>query len=234
MLDLENIKYEENYHLLGNEVRLEGSTNETQIDLYESLIVESLFHRANSRVDTILNEDKLIPIIKSLLNWLRRSEFYTSPASTKYHEAFNGGLLHHSLQVYNKMIELHQIPSFNQVDIGSATLVALTHDWCKIGKYESYTKNVKNPDTKQWEEQLAYKYADKYMGLGHGPQSLMMVSQFCTTGLTSLTFDEMAAIRWHMYTYDVTSYDIDDLNKCGNQIPLVKLIQFADQLAICN
>lgn len=234
MLDLNDIKYETEYQLLGTEVRLEGSTNETQIDLYESLIVESLFHRANSRVDTILNEDKLIPIIKSLLNWLRRSEFYTSPASAKYHEAFHGGLLLHSLKVYNKMIELRAIPSFKDVDLGSATLVTLTHDWCKIGMYESYTKNVKNPETKIWEEQLAYKHTDKYMGLGHGPQSLMMLSQFCTTGLTSLTFDEMAAIRWHMYTYDVTSYDIDDLNKCGNHIPMVKLIQFADQLSICD
>ena len=59
----------------------------------------------------------------------------------------------------------------------------------------------------------------------------MMVSQFCTTKSTNLTFDEMAAIRWHMYTYDVTSYDVDDLNKCNNKIPLVLITQFADQMA---
>lgn len=235
MIDLEALQREsiDYSKYLGNHLDLESTNSEAQITLYEYLLVSALYHRAASK-SSEFDESKLLPTIKAILTWLRNGEFYTSPASTKYHEAFNGGLLHHSLQVYNKMIELHQIPSFNEVDIGSATFVALTHDWCKIGKYECYTKNVKNPDTKQWEEQIAYKYADKYMGLGHGPQSLMMVSQFCTTGLTSLTFDEMAAIRWHMYTYDVTSYDIDDLNKCGNQIPLVKLIQFADQLAICN
>ena len=69
------------------------------------------------------------------------------------------------------------------------------------------------------------------MGLGHGPQSLVILSQFCNTKYTLLNFDEMAAIRWHMYTYDVTSYDVDDLNKCSTSIPLVMLTQFSDQLA---
>ena len=129
------------------------------------------------------------------------------------------------------MVELHSLKSFNKIDLGSATLIALTHDWCKIGKYEPYFKNEKNKQTGLWEEKLSYKCSDKYLGLGHGPQSLMMLSQFCTNSLTNLTFDEMAAIRWHMYTYDVTSYDVNDLNKCNNKIPLVILTQFADQLA---
>lgn len=230
MLDLNDLS--NNLVYLGYPVNLESTTNEVLIDYYEHLLAESFYSRANERTD-IVDNDKIVPVIKSVINWLRKGEFYTSPASTRYHEAFHGGLLLHSLKVYNKMLELREIPSFKNVDIGSATLVALTHDWCKMGRYEAYTKNVKNPQTKQWEEQLAYKYADKYLGLGHGPQSLMMLCQFCTTPLTNLTFDEMSAIRWHMYTYDVTSFDVDDLNKCGNQIPLVKLTQFADQLALC-
>ena len=78
------------------------------------------------------------------------------------------------------------------------------------------------------------KYVEGCLGLGHGPQSLIMLSQFCTNKYTKLTFDEMAAIRWHMSTYDVTSYDLNDMSECCVKIPLVLLTQFADHLSICE
>lgn len=215
--------------MVGDPQDLVNNHQEARVTLYESLLVGSIAIRAKERgVESL---DKVIPVISTILEWLRNNDFYTCPASTKYHEAFHGGLLLHSLKVYNKLTELHQLKSFSKVNMGSATLVALTHDWCKIGKYEPYFRNEKNQKTGLWEEKLAYKHSDKYLGLGHGPQSLMMVSQFCCTKYTNLSFDEMAAIRWHMYTYDVTSYDISDLNNCNNKIPLVTMIQFADQMA---
>jgi hypothetical protein len=228
MINLDNLAVDMPKYIamVGQEQDIVNNHQEARISIYESLIAGSIALRANNA-----EYEKVIPTIKAIIEWLRTNDFYTGPASTKYHESFHGGLLLHSLKVYNKMIELHALKSFQKVAIASATLVALTHDWCKIGKYESYIKNEKNPKTQLWEEKLAYKCSDKYLGLGHGPQSLMMLSQFCTTPLTNLSFDEMAAIRWHMYTYDVTSYDINDLNRCGNKIPLVILTQFADQLA---
>lgn len=201
----------------------------TQQSIYESLLAGAIALRAKSR--GCEDVSKMAPIIKVMLEWIRTTDFYVAPASTKYHGAFPGGLLLHSLKAYNHMIELSSISSFKGVDIGSAALVILCHDWCKINKYEKYIKNEKNPNTGSWEEKLAYRWNQNYMGLGHGPQSLIILSQFCSTKYTLLNFDEMAAIRWHMYTYDVTSYDIDDLNKCSASIPLVRLIQFADQLA---
>lgn len=197
------------------------------IDLYESLLAGAISLRAKNA-----EFNKIKPVIVSMIEWLRQGDFYTAPASTKYHESYHGGLLEHSINVYKYMMELLKLQSFNKIDIGSAALVALTHDWCKIGKYESYTKNVKENGV--WVEQTAYKCKENTVGLGHGPQSLMMVAQFCFNSATKLTFDEMAAIRWHMYTYDVTSYDIRDLNDCGNNIPIVKCLQFADQLATAN
>ena len=70
------------------------------------------------------------------------------------------------------------------------------------------------------------------MRLGHGTQSLIMVMQLCCSKLTSLSFDEMAAIRWHMDAWDIGHYDDWDLNQCNERVPLVRMIQFADQLAI--
>lgn len=191
---------------------------------YEKLIAGAIALRANVRGESV---EKTIPTIKAMLLWLRSTDFYIAPASTRYHESFKGGLLEHSLLVYNKMCELCALNEFKSIDKGSSTLIALTHDWCKINKYESYIKHVKDDNTGSWHDETAYRFSDKYLGLGHGPQSLMMLSRFC-----SLNFDEMAAIRWHMTTFDVTSYDINDMTNCSRKIPLVLLIQFADQLAV--
>ena len=38
--------------------------------------------------------------IEALLEFIRKSDFYTAPASTKYHSCHEGGLLEHSLNVY--------------------------------------------------------------------------------------------------------------------------------------
>jgi hypothetical protein len=204
---------------------------------YNMLLHDVMMRRAET-AGIEVSMEKLASIdnvVTKMLSWLDSTDFYTAPASMKYHEAFPGGLLLHTLKVYNKIIELMTLPTFKSiVNPDSAILVALTHDWCKINKYEQYMKNVKDPDTGEWSMQSAYKPSETYMGLGHGPQSLMMVTQFCNSKYTRLSFDEMAAIRWHMYTYDITSYDMEDLNRCNNNIPLVHLIQFADQLAIVN
>lgn len=207
------------------------------ITRYEELLAGAIAHRAGARGDSLeelANIQKVIPNINAIITWLRGTDFYSAPASTRYHESYRGGLLIHTLKAYNKMTELIETPSFSGVDVGSATLVILAHDWCKIDRYESYMKNVQNPKTEIWEKQLAYRCKEDCVGLGHGPQSLMMLSRFCTSSLTSLTFEEMAAIRWHMYTYDVTSYDIYDLTSCNKKFPLVLITQFADQMAVCE
>ena len=64
------------------------------------------------------------------------------------------------------------IPTFSDVDITSAVLVALVHDWCKIDFYESYMKNVKDEETGQWNKVLAYKYSGSKLPFGHGITSI--------------------------------------------------------------
>ena len=118
----------------------------------------------------------------------------------------------------------------------SAVFAILIHDWCKIGRYESYTKNVKDtsmPDMNVWTQVTAYKYTEDSVGrLGHATQSLIVAMQLCTSKYTSLTFEEIAAVRWHMDNWDMTNYDANDLQKCNEKIPMVRMIQFADQLAV--
>ena len=81
-----------------------------------------------------------------LINMLTDSDFFTAPASTKYHCSFDGGLCLHSLNVYKNLKELVQnreglTPSCYDED--SLKIVALFHDISKIGCYKKGIKNEK-------------------------------------------------------------------------------------------
>ena len=211
---------------------------ELKITIYEELLAYTLLRRAMLRDGTVsnTNQEKIFPYIKHILEWLRKGDFYTSPASTKYHDACYGGLLNHTLQAYNQLVSLRSVAKFKDVvenQWWSAVFVILVHDWCKIGRYEMYMKKVQDPVTEEWSKVQAYRYKEDGVGrLGHGTQSLIMAMQLCNSKLTSLTFEEMAAIRWHMDNWDAASYDIEDLHRCNERVPMVRMIQFADQLAI--
>jgi len=219
-------------------ISVSETDSETKITMYEELLSYALIMRANQKASSIsvANQEKIFPYIKYVLEWLRTKDFYTSPASTKYHDACYGGLLNHTLEVYNQLIGLRSVPKFKDVVENhwwSAVFVVLVHDWCKMGRYESYMRNVKNDETGSWEKVPSFKISETDMThLGHGTQSLIMAMQVCNSKYTSLSFDEMAAIRWHMDNWDIGHYDETDLAKCNEKIPLVRMIQFADQLAI--
>ena len=211
---------------------------ERKVDCYEELMAKALIMRANKRDPSITIEDqsKIFPYIKHILEWLRNTDFYKAPASVKYHDNNNSGLLCHTLEVYRQLVSLRSVDKFKEVvenQWWSAVFVSLVHDWCKIGRYESYLKNVKNNETGEWEQVPAFKYKEDGMGrLGHGTQSLVMAMQLCTNKYTSLSFEEMTSIRWHMDNWDMSNYDVEDLHRCNEKVPMVRMIQFADQLAI--
>ena len=211
---------------------------DVKIEWYENLLVTAILQRAMQRDPSITSQDysKVFPHIKYALDWLRKTDFYSSPASTKYHDAKYGGLLNHTLEAYVQLVGLRSVPKFKSVVSNqwwSAVLAILVHDWCKIGRYEHYLKNVKDEDTGEWAQEDAYRIKDDDVTrFGHGTQSLIMATQLFNSRLTSLTFEEMAAIRWHMDAWDIGHYDDADLHKCDEKIPMVRMIQFADQLAI--
>lgn len=219
-------------------LQLTNMDDEAKVNCYEDLLTKAIIMRANKKDPTIsyANQDKVFPYIKHILEWLRSTDFYIAPASAKYHDACYAGLLTHTLEVYIQLVGLRQVPKFKTVvedQWWSAVFVVLSHDWCKIGRYETYLKNVKDETTGEWLKVQAYRYKEDPMGrLGHGPQSLIIAMQLCNNKYIALSFDEMAAIRWHMDNWDMSTYDKDDLHQCNTNIPMVRMVQFADQLAI--
>ena len=164
-----------------------------------------------------------------LLTWLRSTDFYKAPASTRFHESVVGGLLVHTLNVYNNVISLLNAPQFAQCDATSAAFIALVHDWCKINYYEPYERNVKNEETGQWEKQTAFRTNQTGVPLGHGVSSMFLAAKFFR-----LTPEEALAIRWHMGPWRVVDSEMNELQLASENYPLVHLIQFADSLSITN
>lgn len=135
--------------------------------------------------------DKLLDFLEN------KSDFFTAPASTRYHNAFEGGLLRHSLNVYHCLcayLERDRVRNdYNlRASAESAAIAALLHDICKVNFYRVGWRNVKNESTGQWEKQPRYEIHDT-LPYGHGEKSVYMIS-----GFMRLTREEAMAIRWHM------------------------------------
>ncbi len=118
-----------------------------------------------------------------LIEFLESTDFFEAPASTRFHGNFEGGLLEHSMKVY-------EILKTKVEDNDSVKIVALLHDICKTNFYKIDYRNVKNNGV--W-EQVPYYTVEDTIPYGHGEKSVMMISEFI-----KLTPEEKYAIRWHM------------------------------------
>ena len=128
--------------------------------------------------------------IKDVISFLEKSDFFTAPASTKFHGAYEGGLLEHSLKVYEI---LKKKLSDNNMNISEDTIkiVALLHDICKANFYKVDYRNAKN-EMGEWEK-VPYYTVDDTIPYGHSEKSVMMLTEYM-----KLTNEEKYAIRWHM------------------------------------
>lgn len=129
-----------------------------------------------------------------LLEWLQKTDFFTAPASTKYHCACEEGLLMHSLSVYHTLMDKHFQEGKDSRE--SFAVCALLHDLCKAQFYKVSTRNVKNEETGQWEKRPFYAVEDVFP-YGHGEKSVFLIERFMR-----LKTSEAMAIRWHMGGFD--------------------------------
>lgn len=128
-----------------------------------------------------------------LLEWLIGSDFFTAPASTRFHAAYEGGLVEHSVNVYRIMMKKHFVEG--EDDPESAAICTLLHDICKAGFYEVSFRNRKN-DAGKWEQVPYYTINDRFP-YGHGEKSVFLIERFMR-----LKNEEAVAIRWHMGGFD--------------------------------
>lgn len=127
-----------------------------------------------------------------LLEWMQTTDFFTAPASSKFHSAYEGGLCEHSLNVYKVMIGRYNNGQPNE----SMAICALLHDLCKAQFYKINYRNVKNEETGKWEK-VPYYFIEDRFPFGHGEKSVFLIERFM-----KLKIDEAIAIRWHMGGFD--------------------------------
>ncbi len=134
------------------------------------------------------------PGAEKLLEWLNTTDFYTAPASTRFHGACKGGLVMHSFNVYDVIIKRHY--NENEASRESFAICGLLHDLCKANFYKESTRNVKNEETGQWEKVPFFQVQDMFP-YGHGEKSVYLIERFMR-----LKPAEAVAIRWHMGGFD--------------------------------
>ena len=144
--------------------------------------------------------------VQSLLEWLESTDFYTAPASTKYHGAYAGGLLEHSLNVFRRLVK--RCPA---ADMDTLTVTALLHDVCKIHLYK------KTED--------GYRHNERFP-IGHGEKSVILILRHMP-----LTDEEITAISWHMGAFDSRAGAGRSLSQAWEKCPLALHLHLADMEA---
>ncbi len=132
-----------------------------------------------------------------LLEYLNNSDFFTAPASARFHLAEEGGLCRHSINVYNRLVQaVNAEYGADQTEFSAETLAicGLLHDVCKVNFYSVDYRNSKENGV--WVKVPYYRVEEKFP-YGHGEKSVFIVSQYMR-----LTAEEAMAINWHMGGFD--------------------------------
>lgn len=163
-----------------------------------------------------------------LLDYLvNRSDFFTAPASTRFHLAREGGLCTHSLNVYRCLKAYLARPEAEEYGLAhvsdeTAALVALLHDLCKVNCYTVSSRNVKDKNG-VWQSVPYYEFDDK-LPYGHGEKSVYIAS-----GYIKLSREEAFAIRYHMGFSQ--EGDNRSVGAAFEMYPLALALSFADMEA---
>ena len=165
--------------------------------------------------------DKLLEYLTS-----PASDFFTAPASARFHSSYEGGLVDHSINVYNCLksyLESDRAKDFGfEYTDESIAIVSLLHDLCKVNVYKKGFRNVKD-EKGAWQRVDTFEFDDK-LPYGHGEKSVYII-----TGYMKLTREEAFAIRYHM-GYSSTE-DPRNISTAFEMFPLAFALSTADSEA---
>ena len=159
-----------------------------------------------------------------LIKFLESSDFFKAPASTKFHGDFEGGLVEHSLKVYDILCKkMDNLEIELKISEDTLKIVALLHDLCKTNFYKVDYRNVKN-SSGVWEK-VPYYTVEDTIPYGHGEKSVMMLTEYI-----KLTPEEKYTIRWHMGLGEPKEL-YNTLGQAMHKYPLILLLNEADMEA---
>lgn len=165
---------------------------------------------------------------QNLLAWLESTDFFTAPASTKYHGDHESGLVEHHIYVFNQLIRLLKAyRGIIETNGETAAIVALGHDICKANCYTKELKSRKTgkllPNGKpEWEDYDGYAWDEQFPYGNHGGKSVFLIERFMR-----LTEEEAVTIQCHMGN-EGGRYGMAESYR---QYPLAWLLHVADEAA---
>lgn len=163
------------------------------------------------------------PGADALLGWLDETDFFTAPASTRFHGNYEGGLCEHSVNVWEELVRLLRAYPEIKVTAETAAIVTLLHDVCKIGCYKQELRNTKVNGI--WVQRPVYVFQEDYCFGGHGSKSVYLIQKHMP-----LTEAEAVAINCHMGPWDRSPNDYS-LGNAFEKFPLAMLVHMADMSA---
>ena len=157
----------------------------------------------------------------------KSSDFFTAPASASYHSSKEGGLVEHSLNVYDCHVDYlsrERVKGLYGMNYSEETIaiVSLLHDICKVNVYKPGFRNVKD-EFGVWQRVPTFEFDDK-MPYGHGEKSVYII-----TGYMKLTREEAFAIRYHMGFSG--EEDSRNVGRAFEMYPLILALSTADMEA---
>ena len=173
----------------------------------------------------------------SLINWMNSTDFWKSPASTRFHGNFECGLAAHSLKVLQQALLLAKplmenywtCPNKDKYTITAEDIFvsAITHDFCKADTYKIEYRNTKDI-LGNWVKKPIYKTRDENRNLGHGNESVLKLLALMPSYIKKRHVLE--AISRHMGFSDLSDSESYNYSNFIDN-PLVVLIQLADSTA---
>lgn len=186
------------------------------------------------------------PGIKDLIEYLEKSGFFESPASTKYHSCYSGGLAKHSIRVFELLahysgLKLDAVTSPDQkpLEIKDNTLIiaGLLHDVCKIGTEKPYKWNKKQP---KGHALLSIKRIKKYIELTE-LEELMIKYHTGIYGLEEFYGEDDKGeypLRGDHFEHEEMTREESKASRYGKSManawfhnPICKIIYFCDEIA---
>ena len=161
--------------------------------------------------------------IENLIDYLEtKTDFFTAPASTRYHNNCLGGLLAHTLNVYENFKAQLQL---REIDLPEESIIitSLLHDICKCNYYVLEQRNRKVNG--KWEQYDVWSNTKAVSPpLPHSYRSIRMIGTFLR-----LTPSEELCIYYHMGPYGGEDYEYRNLlQKVNTDYPETLLFYIAD------
>lgn len=167
-------------------------------------------------------------ISNEFYKWLIQNGFFTQPASTKYHGAYEGGLFDHSYEMTQVLLDMTERLNLQWTRPESPYIIGMFHDLCKV---DNYITIVDEPGETMMGtgvvkgKEIHFEYNPNTILKGHADKSIMLLSQFI-----NLTEEELLCIRFHMGAYEGQD-QWDNYDKAIRKYETVLWVHTADMYA---